>query len=159
MQKGMCEPHSRADLTELELPPTMELNFPDPSNIMQFEVVICPDEGFYNRGRFRFRVQVNDNYPHDPPKVKCMQTVYHPNLDLDGNVCLNILREEWNPVLNLNSIMIGLLFLFLDPNPDDPLNKEAAEDLRQDKSVFAANVFHTLSGGVFNHARYDRVWS
>ncbi|KAF1774889.1 Ubiquitin-conjugating enzyme, active site [Phytophthora cactorum] len=22
---------------------------------------------------------------------------YHPNIDLDGNVCLNILREDWKP--------------------------------------------------------------
>lgn len=101
----------------------MELKFPDPSNIMQFEVLIRPDEGMYRGGTFRFRVNVNENYPHDPPKVKCVQKVYHPNLDLDGNVCLNILREEWNPILNLNSVMAGLLFLFLDPNADDPLNK------------------------------------
>lgn len=49
--------------------------------------------------------------------------VYHPNLDLEGNVCLNILREDWKPVLNLTSVMVGLQYLFLEPNPDDPLNK------------------------------------
>ena len=49
--------------------------------------------------------------------------IYHPNIDLSGKICLNILREDWKPVLNLNSIMIGLQFLFLEPNPDDPLNK------------------------------------
>jgi hypothetical protein len=38
-------------------------------------------------------------------------------------VCLNILREDWKPVLNLNSVMVGLQYLFLEPNPDDPLNK------------------------------------
>jgi len=35
------------------------------------------------------------------------------------------LREEWNPILNLNSVLVGLQFLFLDPNADDPLNKGA----------------------------------
>ncbi len=40
-----------------------------------------------------------------------------------GNVCLNILREDWKPVLNLNSVMVGLQYLFLEPNADDPLNK------------------------------------
>jgi ubiquitin-protein ligase len=49
--------------------------------------------------------------------------IYHPNVDLEGNVCLNILREDWKPVLNLNSIMVGLQYLFLEPNADDPLNK------------------------------------
>jgi len=49
--------------------------------------------------------------------------IYHPNVDLEGNVCLNILREDWKPVLNLTSVMVGLQYLFLEPNADDPLNK------------------------------------
>ena len=36
---------------------------------------------------------------------------------------MNILREDWKPVLNLNSVMVGLQYLFLEPNADDPLNK------------------------------------
>jgi ubiquitin-conjugating enzyme E2 M len=52
--------------------------------------------------------------------------IYHPNVDLEGNVCLNILREDWKPVLNLNSVMVGLQYLFLEPNADDPLNKGAS---------------------------------
>lgn len=39
-----------------------------------------------------FGLQVGQGYPHDPPKVKCETMVYHPNIDLEGNVCLNILR-------------------------------------------------------------------
>lgn len=38
--------------------------------------------------------------------------VYHPNIDLEGNVCLNILREDWKPVLNINTIVYGLYHLF-----------------------------------------------
>jgi ubiquitin-conjugating enzyme E2 M len=102
----------------------------------------------YKGGAFNFSFVINTNYPHDPPKVKCTQTVslnvfvfepldvsqtqiYHPNVDLEGNVCLNILREDWKPVLNLNSVMVGLQYLFLEPNADDPLNK--------------GNIFHVVS--------------
>ena len=56
-------------------------------------------------------------------KADANRQIYHPNLDLEGNVCLNILREDWKPVLNLNAVMVGLQYLFLEPNPDDPLNK------------------------------------
>uniref|UniRef100_A0A8C2T3U5 UBC core domain-containing protein n=1 Tax=Coturnix japonica TaxID=93934 RepID=A0A8C2T3U5_COTJA len=38
--------------------------------------------------------------------------VYHPNIDLEGNVCLNILREDWKPVLTINSIIYGLQYLY-----------------------------------------------
>jgi len=39
--------------------------------------------------------------------------VYHPNIDLEGNICLNILREDWKPVLSINSVIYGLNFLFI----------------------------------------------
>ncbi|KAL4399097.1 NEDD8-conjugating protein Ubc12 [Malassezia pachydermatis] len=160
-QKGTWEQrsttHTDVDLAELDLPPTMQTRFPDPSNIMNFEVLIRPDEGMYRGGEFLFTIAINNNYPHDPPKVKGVAKVYHPNLDLDGNVCLNILREDWNPILNLNSVLVGLLFLFLDPNPDDPLNKEAAEELRRNKATFAADVQRAMQGGVVRGMQYDRV--
>lgn len=79
--------------------------------------------GYYQGATFKFTFKFKKSYPHDPPKVTCTQVVYHPNIDLEGNVCLNILREDWKPILNVQSIVIGLQFLFLEPNPDDPLNK------------------------------------
>ena len=60
--------------------------------------------------------------------------VYHPNIDLEGKICLNILREDWKPVLSISSVVYGLQFLFLDPNPDDPLVPEIATLLRTDRA-------------------------
>ena len=111
----------------MELPNTMRTDFPDPADVLNFNLTIEPDEGMYKAGSFKFTFAVNNNYPHEPPKVKCVQKIYHPNVDLEGNVCLNILREDWKPVLNLNSIMVGLQYLFLEPNADDPLNKGEQE--------------------------------
>jgi len=147
------------DLTELDLPSTMKTDFPDATDLLNFTLTITPDEGFYQGGAFTFSFNINTNYPHDPPKVKCLPKIYHPNVDLEGNVCLNILREDWKPVLNLNSVMVGLQYLFLEPNADDPLNKEAAEDLRRDRDAFLRNVKTSLRGGSVRSETYDKVVS
>lgn len=102
-----------SDINELNLPKTCTTDFPDPDDLLNFKLIICPDEGFYKGGRFVFNFRVGPNYPHEPPKVKCETQVYHPNIDLEGNVCLNILREDWKPVLTINSIVYGLQYLFL----------------------------------------------
>lgn len=99
--------------------------------------------------------------------------IYHPNVDLEGNVCLNILREDWKPVLNLNSVMVGLQYLFLEPNADDPLNKgrrtllslslfvyeaaEAAEELRKNRDMFTQNVKSSMRGVHIKGVQYARV--
>lgn len=145
------------DLTELDLPATMKTDFPDPTDLLNFNLTITPDEGMYKGGAFSFSFTINTNYPHEPPKVKCMQTIYHPNVDLEGNVCLNILREDWKPVLNLNSVMVGLQYLFLEPNADDPLNKEAAEELRKNREQFLYNVKTSMRGGNIKGVTYNKV--
>lgn len=96
------------DLSELSLGATMRTDFPDPDNILNFILSIEPDEGMYRGARFTFDFAINQNFPHEPPKVRCMEKIYHPNIDLEGKVCLNILREDWKPVLNLNAVIVGL---------------------------------------------------
>ncbi|KAF8167623.1 E2 ubiquitin-conjugating enzyme [Crassisporium funariophilum] len=145
------------DLTELDLPSTMKTNFPDPADLLNFTLMITPDEGMYKGGAFNFSFAINTNYPHDPPKVKCTQTIYHPNVDLEGNVCLNILREDWKPVLNLNSVMVGLQYLFLEPNADDPLNKEAAQEMSKSREQFLNNVKTSMRGGNIKGVTYANV--
>lgn len=86
----------------------MKMAFPNPDDILNFTLTIEPDEGMYKGGSFHFTFSVNQNFPHDPPKVKCTQKIYHPNIDMEGNVCLNILREDWKPVLNLNAVIVGM---------------------------------------------------
>ncbi|KAI8052412.1 ubiquitin-conjugating enzyme/RWD-like protein [Syncephalis plumigaleata] len=146
------------DMSELDdLPNTIKMHFPDPEDILNFDLTITPDEGIYRGGRFKFTFKIDGNYPHKAPKVLCTQKIYHPNIDLEGNVCLNILREDWKPVLNLHSVIIGLQFLFLEPNADDPLNKEAAEDLRSNCERFKRHVTESMRGGYVNSERFDNV--
>lgn len=136
------------DMSELNLAKTTSMQFPNGKDkILQFIVSIRPDEGFHKGANIHFSFDVSPLYPHEAPKVKCKTKLYHPNIDLDGNVCLNILREDWKPVLSINSIIYGLQYLFLDPNPDDPLNKEAAEVLRTDPRQFEINVRRSIQGG------------
>jgi len=145
------------DLTELDLPSTMKTHFADAADLLNFTLTITPDEGMYKSGAFTFSFAINTNYPHDPPKVKCIPKIYHPNVDLEGNVCLNILREDWKPVLNLNSVMVGLQYLFLEPNADDHLNKEAALEMSKNREQFLHNVKQSMRGGHIKGVHYDNV--
>ena len=63
------------DINELELPKTCKTEFPDPDDLLNFKLIIQPDEGFYRGGKFSFSFKIGQNYPHEPPKVKCMNKV------------------------------------------------------------------------------------
>lgn len=135
------------ELDDMELPPQCEIAFPDKNNLMHFHINISPDEGLWRGASYMFVFHIQPLYPHEAPKVKCETKIYHPNIDLAGNICLNILREDWKPVLSISSVVYGLLYLFLEPNPSDPLNHEAAEVLRENRAEFARLVARSLRGG------------
>ena len=105
---------------------------------------MTPDTGFWKGATYHFTFTIPAMYPHEPPKVHCDTKIFHPNINLEGNVCLNILRQDWKPVLDINAVIYGLIYLFYEPNPDDPLNKEAAQLYRDDIKMFGRHVARTL---------------
>lgn len=146
-----------SDLNELALPDTISTHFPNPDDILNFVLTLTPDEGFYKGGVFTFTFAISVNFPHEPPKVTCNEKIYHPNIDLNGNVCLNILRQDWMPVLDLNAVIVGIQFLFLEPNAGDWLNKEAADDMKGDRDRFYRNVRSAMAGGSVKGETFKRV--
>ena len=70
---------------------------------------------------------------------------------------MNILRADWKPVLGINAVILGLIFLFIEPNPNDPLNKEAAELMRVNESAFREKVRRSLKGGVVDGVQFPKL--
>jgi len=156
-KQNAAELRVHKDISEMDPIPGTRLNFPDPDNLMTFELYITPTDGLYGKAEFKFIVQVPQTYPYDPPKATCETMVYHPNIDYEGHVCLNILRADWMPVLNLGAVVFGLVTLFLQPNPDDPLNKEVAQLMIENRSQFEKNVKQSLQGGYVGNRQYPKL--
>mmetsp|Transcript_26611 Transcript_26611/g.86136 ORF Transcript_26611/g.86136 Transcript_26611/m.86136 type:complete len:207 (+) Transcript_26611:217-837(+) len=133
------------DIAELDGGDVAVIKFPNPNDLTKFDVVVTPDTGFWKGATYHFTFTVPPLYPHEPPKVHCQTRIFHPNINLEGNVCLNILRQDWKPVLDINAVIYGLIYLFYEPNPDDPLNKEAAQLYRDDIKMFERQVLRTLA--------------
>ncbi len=84
------------------------------------------DHGFFD---IEFSVDLA-TYPFEAPRVLFKSHIYHPNID-DGHICVDFLGSEWTPALTIGSIMRSLEQLLTDPNPDSPLNGEAARDFKE----------------------------
>ena len=141
-----------------ELPSNVNLEVPDPNNLREFFVTITPLEGLWRHAPYKFSVEVGLEYPYKPPKVTCETKILHPNIELhSGKVCLNLLREDWRPVLTLTDVFQSLLFLMYEPNPTDPLNKEAARLFHDDKEQFERKVAQSLKGGIVDGVRFPKL--
>ena len=137
----------------------MQLKVVNPPDLKLFELNfdLTKEDSFWKGGKYKFTVTVDSEYPHKPPKVHCDTPVYHPNIDTEGNVCLNILRADWSAVLGVTPVILGLLFLFIDPNPNDPLNKDAAKVQRENLNQFKENIRRSLMGYSIDGIQYPRM--
>lgn len=132
---------------EENLPKTCTVNFEDPNKLHVFDLTIVPDEGFWKSGKFKFRLDIPEEYNIVPPNVVCNTRIWHPNINEDGEVCLSLLRQNsydslgWAPTRRLKDVVWGLNSLFSDLlNFDDPLNVEAADHYSRNKESFKAKV-------------------
>ena len=124
------------DLQELADSKDGEIYFPDPENIQKFNVRIKPISGIWRGANFDFSFEIPNNWPYDRPVIKMITRIWHPNISEDGNVCLNILRDNYSPCQTISNLVQGLYFLFNEPNPNSPLNIEAANQYLQDLNAF-----------------------
>ncbi|CAD8053690.1 unnamed protein product [Paramecium sonneborni] len=109
---------------------------PDPGNFKHFFVIIIgPPNTPYEGGVFEVELLLPDDYPMSPPKCVFNTKIYHPNIDNLGRICLDVLKDKWSPALQIRSILLSIQVLLSSPNPDDPLNNEAANQWKTNEGV------------------------
>nr|QBK87351.1 MAG: ubiquitin-conjugating enzyme E2 [Marseillevirus LCMAC201] len=84
----------------------------------------------YAGGTFFLDIHFPIEYPFKPPKLRFRTRIYHPNISVDGYICLDILKEQWSPALTIAKVLLSICSLLDDPNPDDPLVPDIAREYR-----------------------------
>ena len=98
--------------------------------------------GLYEDGYFKVEIILPRSFPYDPPEVIWHTRIWHPNFsdEVPAKVCDQIFKDKWSPSLHVITVIGALRSLLNEPNPDDPLNMQAAIEMKNNPEIFKARV-------------------
>ncbi|KAM1636853.1 hypothetical protein ACFX1X_014979 [Malus domestica] len=89
---------------------------------------------------FNIKIQIPERYPFQPSSVTFTTPIYHPNIDIGGRICLDILNlppnEARQPSLNISIFLTSIGLLLSEPNPDDGLMCEVSREFKYNMQAF-----------------------
>ncbi|KAM9344617.1 ubiquitin-conjugating enzyme E2 D4-like isoform 2-T2 [Symphorus nematophorus] len=92
-------------------------------DLFQWQATITgPADSPYHGGLFFLTVHFPTDYPFKPPKIAFTTKIYHPNINSNGSICLDILRSQWSPALTISK--------------DDPLVPDIAKLYKTDRQKY-----------------------
>ncbi|KAH6814860.1 ubiquitin-conjugating enzyme19 [Perilla frutescens var. frutescens] len=101
--------------------------FPEEDNIFCWKGTISGSKDTVFEGtEYKLSLSFPSDYPFKPPQVKFETACFHPNIDVYGNICLDILQDKWSSAYDVRTILLSVQSLLGEPNTSSPLNTQAA---------------------------------
>lgn len=134
------------ELAEITLDPPPNCSAgPKGDNMYEWvSTILGPPGSVYEGGVFFLDIHFAPDYPFKPPKVTFRTRIYHCNINSQGVICLDILKDNWSPALTISKVLLSICSLLTDCNPSDPLVGSIATQYLQNR---------------VEHDRVARMWT
>jgi ubiquitin-conjugating enzyme E2 C len=108
----------QTELMGLMMSPTPGISaFPNDADLLNWTAtVLGPTETPYEGLTLKLSFAFPNSYPLTPPTVLFKTPIYHPNIDFSGRICLDILKDKWSAIYNVQSVLLSLQSLLGEPN-------------------------------------------
>lgn len=119
-------------------------------NFFEWEALVTGPEGTsFDGGVFVTELIFPTDYPLSPPKMRFISDMFHPNVYVDGRVCISILHtpgddplgyesatERWSPVQSIEKILLSVVSMLAEPNDESGANVDASKMWRENRAAF-----------------------
>lgn len=106
-------------------------------------IISGPENSPYQGGVFFISIDLTMNYPFEPPHIKFLTKVFHPNICIHGKISMKIISNYWNPLFTIRRVLQEIMGLLETPHcwlptPGCPRHHEAGQLYNEDRAQFEA---------------------
>ncbi|CAF1174727.1 unnamed protein product [Adineta steineri] len=114
----------------------------DEPSIGQAEYVIVgrilPNSDIFKESAFQIEIKLTSSYPLEPPEVRFLTPIYHPNVTKDGKFCHALLLKtsRWKPETKLVDVVRVIVDHIDNPDIDYSINPEIGREYLDNRVEF-----------------------
>lgn len=86
---------------------------------------------------------------------KFLTRIFHPNISVTGDVCVNVLKKDWKADLGIRHVLLVIRCLLIEPFPESALNEEAGKMLLDDYDAYFKHAQLMTSVYAMQHKTWD----
>jgi ubiquitin-protein ligase len=131
---------------------------PNSNNFFEWNILLFgPSNTMFEGGIFKCNLLFTKEYPNKAPIFKFITQFPHPNIYKDGKICISILHngedefeyedisERWNPSHSVNSIILSIISLLIEPNLNSPADLDASLLWKTDMKKYKELIYSIIA--------------